>query len=184
MSKKPLLYLISMMPEACLERAIKDCLYSLLVSGNLELAESIVSYLLDMINGHETLKAEAAVIGVKLAVKSRNMPLAVRRFEEIARIGNSNAIINLKADALLNLASGLLPDNPTRLMRLWEDCLTNGLPGYGQHALVQTGIMLVRQFIRNQDKHDAKAVCQSLRKYVDISPLDKKLLVFEKSLGI
>lgn len=183
MSKSSLMPIISMIPELYLEKAIKDCLYSLVVSGNLEFADSIVSQLLNMIEGHETLKAEVAVIGVQLAVRAQNIPLAVRRFEEINWIEDSTAIINFKTDALLNLAAGLLPDNPTKLMRLWENCLMN-CARHKQRILVQIGLMLVRQFIKNQDNHDAKAVCKILRKHFDISLMGKELTVFEKFLGL
>lgn len=173
-----------MLPESCLERAITDCLYSLNVSGNLELVEMVVASLLNKIKGHETLKAEAAAISVQVAVKSRNIPLAVRRFEKITEIGESAAIINFKADALEHLAAGLLPDNPTSLMRLWDEFLSYKLPVHAQHILAHIGIMLVRQFLRNQDKNDANVICQCLRNHIDISLLGNDFLVLEKRLGL
>lgn len=148
MSNSDLLAVLSRLPERCLEQAIMDCVERRVSAGEYELADSMIRHVLRILENRPALSASLAALGVKIAIRSRDLELAICRYGQISDYGHSEAIINLRSDALYYLAEGLLPEWPGRLFDLWLAALSEALPAHARFNLRSLGQLLDRHFAR------------------------------------
>lgn len=181
MSRSELLKVIAELPEKCLERAISDCLVSLMADGEYYKAEQIISRL-SLGNIQSGLRLRAMVLAVQIACRKKDVALALSRYGELGQFGESENTAQAKSAALLQLASLLLPDSPTRLLALWEDNLTENLPFHAQHDLAAVGMMLGRCFLRSGAKDQARTICRTIAGTLEPEAYGKELARLERTI--
>ena len=162
MSKAELLEVISELPERCLERAISDCLVSLIANSEYLSADQIISNLLIKVSGRPNLLLKARMLGIQIACRNKNIGLAISRYHELGQLSAGVEVANARSKALFQLAEVLLPDNPTQLLTLWETSIAENLPFHAQYDLAAIGIMLGRCYLRNGAKDQALMVCKTI----------------------
>lgn len=167
MSETSLLGICGMLPESCQEQAILNCLNMRLANGEWSEVDSILISV-GQIRGHTRFKANALAIGVKCAVRSKNLALALERFDSLSNLGMGADIVTCKADALLQLASPLLSDKPGQLARLWTQLLSYPLPIDAQDTCRLIGLMLVRQCRKNQDSVTANQIQELVCRHLPV----------------
>lgn len=165
MSKSSLRDILELLPEPCLERAILDCLQDMFAKGEWERVSEYLDPILE-IPGHQLFKAYALSLGVKCAVRLNDLVLALDRFDRLSALGEDGGIINSMADALLQLASLLLPDNPGQLLKLWRLLLQEHLPVDAQDICCHIGQMLMRQSEKNHDEIAGSQVRELARRHL------------------
>lgn len=165
MSKVELLEVISGLPEKCLERAILNCLSLMAAKSEYGVIESLLTKIGDLKN-YSVFKATALSIGVKCAVSANNLPLAMSRLDMLERMGDHPAILNARANALLQIAARLLPDKCTQLMQLWAQLVQVSLPPDARYICKHIGTMLVKQMRKNQDSASADKVLDMMERYL------------------
>lgn len=175
MSKADLLEVISELPERCLERAISDCLVSLVANSEYLAADQIISDLLIKVKARHRLGLRARVLGVQIACRNKNVGLAIARYQELAQLAGEADVANAKSNALLQLAAVLLPDSPSQFLALWEASLAEDLPFHAQHELAAVGMMLIRCYLKNGAKAQARTICQTMARTLEPDAYGKKL---------
>lgn len=166
MSNQDLGKVLSRLPEYFQERAVISSLNIMLSTGELDMANRLVEDI-SRSEARDTFKAEAISIGVAVAVRSRNPQLAGKRYDSIHSMNMTEKIINHLADALFNLSDLLLSDKPSRLAALWHDAISARLPFHAQTIFAQLGLMLCRQFYRNNDREAANLIARAMQIHLD-----------------
>ena len=148
MSNSDLLAVAARLPDRCMEKAIMDCVDRHICACEYVLADALISVALGRLKKRPALSASLTALGVKIAVRTRDFDLAISRFGQIAAGGCTDEIINLQSDALYYLAEGLLPERPSLLFSLWQECLADRLTGHARFNLCSLGRLLAANFAR------------------------------------
>lgn len=175
MSKTELLEVIADLPERCLERAITDCLVSLIANSEYFIADQIISNLLIKVKLRPNLRLRARVFGVQIACRNRNLELALSRYQDLIKFPEVEVAANARSSALFQLAGVLLPGRTTQLFALWKESLSENLPFHARHDLAAVGMMLARCYLKSGAKNQAFTICQTIASTLNPVGYGKKL---------
>lgn len=165
MSKTDLVGVFAELPESYQQQAILHCMF--LMSARSE--QGIIDTLLARISKLKNLsafKGTALSIGVQCAISANNLSLAMSRLDMLDHLGDHPAILNARANALLQVASRLLPDQCMQLMQLWAQLVQICLPVDARYICKHIGTMLAKQMRKNHDSASADKVLDMMGRYL------------------
>lgn len=150
MSTTNLASIFSLLQEQHQEQAILDRMEYMAANAEWGEVEKLLPPIFNL-QDKPQFKAKALLIGIKCAIRLRNIELALKRYEILSAITGAANLSDIQPKALYVLASQILPNKAKKILFYWLELANIELTPIMRRELKDTGDLLMEAFNKNQD---------------------------------